>query len=86
MLPSEKALREQTATAGLNFEDAHYFGPNYAKTLRIWAKSFEEEWDRIQTMGFDERFRRMWRFYLSYCEAGFDNGRINVGHFRLAKA
>lgn len=86
MLPSEKALREQVGSAGLQFENAHYFGPDYAKTLRIWAKSFEEEWGRIQTMGFDEKFRRMWRFYLSYCEAGFDNGRINVGHFRLAKA
>lgn len=85
MLPSEKALQDQVKGAGLTFEDTHYFGPDYARTLREWAAAFEHEWPRIQTMGFDERFRRMWRFYLSYCEAGFDNGRINVGHFRLAK-
>ncbi len=86
MLPSESALREQVEGASLSLEEAHYFGPDYAKTLRIWAKAFEERWGQIAHMGFDERFRRMWRFYLSYCEAGFDNGRINVGHFRLAKA
>ena len=86
MLPSEKALRQQVANARLSFEDSHYFGPDYAKTLRVWANNFEDQWMKIQTMGFDEKFRRMWQFYLSYCEAGFDNGRINVGHFRLAKA
>ncbi|MEM7639995.1 MAG: class I SAM-dependent methyltransferase [Pseudomonadota bacterium] len=53
--------------------------------MRLWAKAFEEKWGQIQALGFDERFRRMWRFYLSYCEAGFDNGRINVGHFTLNK-
>lgn len=86
MLPSEKALCEQFNAAGLRLEGKHYFGPDYAKTLRLWAKTFEDKWGQINALGFDERFRRMWRFYLSYCEAGFDNGRINVGHFRLAKA
>ncbi len=85
MLPSELALREQVLDAGLRIEDAHYFGRDYAKTLRLWAKAFEEKWGQIEPLGFDERFRRMWRFYLSYCEAGFDNGRINVGHFTLRK-
>ncbi len=86
MLPSEQALERQVARAGLKTEDAHYFGADYAKTLRLWAKRFEEQWAHIAPMGFDERFRRMWRFYLSYCEAGFDNGRINVGQFTLTKA
>ncbi|MHA7900995.1 MAG: class I SAM-dependent methyltransferase [Henriciella sp.] len=86
MLPSELALREQVMGAGLRIQDTHYFGRDYAKTLRLWAKAFEEKWGQIAPLGFDERFRRMWRFYLSYCEAGFDNGRINVGHFTLAKA
>lgn len=85
MLPSELALREQVMSAGLRIDETHYFGPDYARTLRIWAKAFEEKWCQIAPLGFDERFRRMWRFYLSYCEAGFDNGRINVGHFTLAK-
>lgn len=86
MLPSELALREQVMSAGLRIDETKYFGRDYAKTLRLWAKDFEEKWAQIESLGFDERFRRMWRFYLSYCEAGFDNGRINVGHFTLAKA
>ncbi len=86
MLPSELALQDQVLTAGLRIENTHYFGPDYAKTLRLWAKDFEEKWAQIEPLGFDERFRRMWRFYLSYCEAGFDNGRINVGHFTLSRA
>lgn len=86
MLPSEKALRESLSAAGLRFDAVHYFGQDYAKTLKLWAERFEEAWDRIQTFGFDERFRRLWRFYLSYCEAGFGNGRINVGQFQLSRA
>lgn len=86
MLPSEEALRDQVSQAGLTYRHAEYFGPDYAKTLRLWAKRFDEQWPQIKPMGFDEQFRRMWRFYLSYCEAGFDNGRINVGQFTLARA
>lgn len=86
MLPSELALRDQVRQAGLTVQDTHYFGPDYARTLRLWAKEFEDKWGQIQQLGFDERFRRMWRFYLSYCEAGFDNGRINVGHFTLNRS
>lgn len=85
MLPSETALKVQTERAGLNISNSHYFGPDYAETLRVWGRAFEDRWSEIAMQGFDERFRRMWRFYLSYCEAGFDNGRINVGHFTLAK-
>jgi cyclopropane-fatty-acyl-phospholipid synthase len=84
MLPSEEALAQQFATAGLTLQDKHYFRKDYAKTLRLWAKAFEERWAQIEPQGFDERFRRLWRFYLSYCEAGFDNGRIDVGHFTLS--
>mgnify|MGYP003119072198 CR=1 FL=1 len=86
MLPSEKALRESLSESGLRFDAVHYFGQDYAKTLKIWAERFEEAWDKVQTFGFDERFRRLWRFYLSYCEAGFGNGRINVGQFQLSRA
>ena len=86
MLPSEEALHQQFDTAKLALTDTHYFRKDYAKTLRLWAKAFEETWAQIAPQGFDERFRRMWRFYLSYCEAGFDNGRIDVGHFTLKRA
>jgi cyclopropane-fatty-acyl-phospholipid synthase len=86
MLPSEKALREAFDRSGLRLDGVQYFGKDYAHTLKLWAERFEDAWERIQTFGFDERFRRLWRFYLSYCEAGFNNGRINVGQFQLARA
>ena len=86
MLPCESALKTCFNNAGLRYQGVHYFGHDYAHTLKIWAERFEEAWEQIQTMGFDERFRRLWRFYLSYCEAGFRNGRINVGQFQVARA
>ena len=85
MLPSENALREQCDRAGLSLEDTHYFREDYAETLRKWANRFEAQWPRIQSLGFDDRFKRLWMFYLSYCEAGFIQGRIDVGQFALAR-
>jgi cyclopropane-fatty-acyl-phospholipid synthase len=86
MLPSETRLREETAKAGLEWRDITRFGQNYADTLAEWARRFEAAWGDIRGMGFDERFRRLWRFYLSYCEAGFRTGRTNVIQLGLAKA
>ncbi|MEZ5954480.1 MAG: cyclopropane-fatty-acyl-phospholipid synthase family protein [Hyphomonas sp.] len=85
MLPSEKALKEQFEMAQLHHDGVTYFGQDYSRTCREWKKSFNEAWDRISTMGFDEPFRRMWNFYLAYCEAGFADGRINVGQFQVSK-
>lgn len=84
MLPSEAALKEAFSQAGLRYNGVQYFGLDYARTLKTWAQQFEAAWQHIQTLGFDERFHRLWRFYLSYCEAGFRNGRINVGQFQLS--
>jgi cyclopropane-fatty-acyl-phospholipid synthase len=86
MLPSETRLREETARAGLEWRDITRFGHNYADTLAEWARRFEAAWGDIRGMGFDERFRRLWRFYLSYCEAGFRTGRTNVIQLGLARA
>lgn len=87
MLPSEEALMPHFEDAGLVHQNVNYFGEDYARTLKEWSKSFNEKWTHaLEPQGFDESFRRMWNFYLSYCEAGFKNGRINVGHFALAKA
>ena len=83
MLPSESALDAQFKSAGLGRQNLHYFGADYAKTLRLWGQTFLQKWDQIAAQGFDERFRRMWQFYLSYCEAGFESGRINVGQFTV---
>ena len=85
MLPSETRLREETTRAGLEWSNVVRFGQNYADTLAEWAKSFEAAWDDIKGEGFDERFRRLWRFYLSYCEAGFRTERTNVIQLGLAK-
>ena len=85
MLPSEKALKEEFHEAQLRFDGVTYFGQDYARTCRQWSKAFNEAWDEIAKLGFDDPFRRMWNFYLAYCEAGFSDGRINVGQFQLSK-
>ena len=86
MLPSEERLRQETDRAGLEWRAIARFGSNYAETLNQWAGAFEDAWDEIRGLGFDERFRRLWRFYLSYCEAGFRTGRTNVVQLSLARS
>jgi cyclopropane-fatty-acyl-phospholipid synthase len=85
MLPSEIRLRQETAAAGLAWTGVKRFGQNYADTLADWAGRFETAWDEIKGQGFDERFRRLWRFYLSYCEAGFRTERTNVIQLGLSR-
>ncbi len=86
MLPSHSRLLSEFSNAQLNFEGATNFADDYAETLRRWSDSFNAQWNKvIEPLGFDLRFRRLWNFYLSYCEAGFRNGRINVGHYSLVK-
>ncbi|HEY1880391.1 MAG TPA: cyclopropane-fatty-acyl-phospholipid synthase family protein [Caulobacteraceae bacterium] len=86
MLPSEGRLREEVDRAGLEWRAIVRFGQNYADTLSQWASSFETAWDEIRKLGFDERFRRLWRFYLSYCEAGFRAERTNVVQLSLVRS
>ncbi|MFN3524123.1 MAG: class I SAM-dependent methyltransferase [Phenylobacterium sp.] len=86
MLPSEKRLKEETEKAGLSWRGISRFGQNYADTLAEWGRRFEGAWDDIRRMGFDERFRRLWKFYLSYCEAGFRTERTNVVQLSLGRA
>jgi len=86
MLPSERRLKEEAAQAGLEWRDIVRFGQNYADTLAEWRRRFEAAWDDIRGLGFDERFRRLWRFYLGYCEAGFRTERTNVVQLSLTKS
>jgi cyclopropane-fatty-acyl-phospholipid synthase len=86
MLPSEGRLREEVDRAGLEWRAIVRFGQNYADTLSQWASSFESAWEEIRKLGFDERFRRLWRFYLSYCEAGFRAERTNVVQLSLFRS
>jgi cyclopropane-fatty-acyl-phospholipid synthase len=85
MLASERAFAKATAGAGLQLHASEAFGRDYAETLRRWLKAFTEAEPRVRALGFDDRFIRMWRFYLCYCAAGFDSGRTDVLHFELSR-
>lgn len=84
MLPSPAEVGRQAQGAGLAVVGDFAFGRDYARTLAHWHCSFETQWPVIKAQGFDERFRRMWRFYLAYCEAGFETGDIDVHHYVFA--
>lgn len=85
MLPSMERLEVVTKAAGLRIDDLQSFGESYADTLAAWNKRFIGAWDRVRPLGFDERFKRLWRFYLSYCEAGFRTRRTDVVQFALSR-
>ena len=84
MLPSRSTFRKGAEKSGLKVTDEFAFGLDYARTVRQWRAAFDTHWAQIATLGFDETFRRLWRFYLSYCEAGFLAGNIDVVQFELA--
>ncbi|MEM6492645.1 MAG: cyclopropane-fatty-acyl-phospholipid synthase family protein, partial [Pseudomonadota bacterium] len=86
MLPSRQKLGECFGAASLDLKDAKFFGQDYARTVSAWNEAFQNAWPRIRGMGFDERFRRMWSFYLAYCEGGFAAGSIDVGRFVVRRA
>ena len=83
MLPSRAAFRAAAAKQGLVVREEFGFGRDYARTLAEWRHAFEARWPDIQKLGFDEPFRRLWRMYLCYCEAGFLAGNIDVVQFEL---
>ena len=85
MLPSFSTFRESAHNAGLAVKDWVAFGTHYARTLMTWDNDFSANWERIREMGFDERFKRMWRYYLHYCAAGFSAGSIDVMQVKIAK-
>ena len=81
MLPSVNSFYKLIDDNKMSLSSSHYFGLSYAETLRRWRREFLKHWLSINNLGFDERFKRMWEYYLSYCEVGFENGQINVGQF-----
>lgn len=85
-LPSEARLRDVVADAGLRPDAVERFGGDYADTLAEWTRRFDCAWRdiRAEGAGFDDRFRRLWRFYLAYCEAGFRSGRTDVIQLSLS--
>ncbi|WP_245531429.1 SAM-dependent methyltransferase [Asticcacaulis biprosthecium] len=86
MLPSAQKLVEQTRAAGLKMLSDFQFGHDYAETLKQWGVRFEDAWKEGRIKGFDNSFRKLWLFYLAYCEAGFRTQRTNVVHLELQKA
>lgn len=85
MLPTSAIVRDQAERAGLAFSSSEHFGEGYARTLREWHTRFRAAWPRIEQLGFDERFRRLWEYYLIYCEVGFASRAVDVGLFRLER-
>ena len=86
MLPSEERLAPVVSKAGLSWQSVERFGLDYAATLKLWDERFQASWGEISKLsGFDERFRRLWRFYLAYCEAGFRSRRTDVIQLSLSR-
>ncbi len=86
MLPSPTILSRHIEEAGLKLTDEILFGESYAETLGIWQRRFQHSWPQVGDLGFDDRFKRMWEFYLAYCEAGFRTASIDVGQYRIVRA
>jgi cyclopropane-fatty-acyl-phospholipid synthase len=86
MLPSPEVLKQLGDRFGVPVIRERIFGEDYAKTLAIWRSNFREAWPNLMPAGFDDRFRRLWEYYLSYCEAGFLSGNIDVRQVVFAKA
>lgn len=85
MLPSKAMLMEHVKRAGFELEQDTWFGDSYARTLSAWRQRFEAASAEVINMGFDERFIRMWRYYLVYCETGFTIGHTDVGLLKIRK-
>ncbi|WP_299551226.1 cyclopropane-fatty-acyl-phospholipid synthase family protein [uncultured Tateyamaria sp.] len=85
MLPSPSALRKQIIKAGLGIERSVEFGQSYNISLRRWHETFNQRWDQIADMGFDDRFRRMWNFYLTSCAATFESANCDVTQITIKR-
>lgn len=86
MLPTAEIINSHAEAAGLRLSASECFGDSYARTLGDWSANFRQAWPAIRMMGFDERFRRMWDYYLAYCQAGFEAGTIDVGLYKIVHA
>ena len=85
MLPSNSALEKQYTEFGLRKIDQKEFGKSYSRTLRTWHTNFNAVWEEISSQGFDDRFKRMWNFYLASCAAFFESETGNVVQITLQK-
>ena len=84
-MPSKNKILNLTKETGLNLKEYNSYGLHYSNTLSLWRDEFMDKWDQISKQGFDNTFKRMWNFYLSYCEAGFKSKNIDLIQFSLQK-
>jgi cyclopropane-fatty-acyl-phospholipid synthase len=84
-LLSVPSIQDSVTVVGLEIDSRRRLGPHYAHTLHEWREKFLAGWGRVAAAGFDPVFRRMWDFYLSYCEAGFRAGYLDAWQFALRK-
>ncbi len=85
MLPSPTALRTEVERAGLRIKGSVHFGVSYSHTLRRWHETFNSRWDEVARLGFDDRFRRMWNFYLTSCAGAFLGRTCDVTQITVTK-
>jgi cyclopropane-fatty-acyl-phospholipid synthase len=85
MIPSVRELERVAAATALRPAARRDFGLDYARTLQAWRHRFEENWPQVEALGFDDVFRRTWRFYLAYCEAGFASGYLGVSQLSFVR-
>ena len=82
-LPNKNTINKLVSNNGLIVNSYNSYADHYADTLAIWKNEFNKKWDLIKNQGFDLTFKRMWEFYLSYCEAGFKSKNIDLIQFSL---
>ncbi len=85
MLPAPMVLTQEVERAGLTIRDSIEFGDSYSQTLRRWHDTFNAKWDEISDLGFDDRFQRMWNFYLTSCAAAFKSGTCDVTQITVTR-
>jgi len=85
ILPSKKILYKLFKDNNFELYEEKSFGNDYAKTLKLWKESFNNSWDKISKLNFDNKFKNLWNYYLSYCETGFATGHTNVSQFFVKK-
>ena len=82
-LPSKNSLNKHVSDNGLTIKSYDSYADHYSNTLALWRNEFNKKWDLIKNQGFDSTFKRMWEFYLSYCEAGFKSKNIDLIQFSI---
>ena len=86
MLPTKRIIERKISQAGLRLVAHEHFGESYARTLEHWQQRFQKSWPTIKRLGFDDRFKRIWEYYLAYCQVGFEARTLDVGLYKVTQA